>query len=59
MRRQPNLKTEFTDAQAEKYYLIYSNDFLTVAKFAAYYGISKYLANQIIKQGRAINHLTN
>lgn len=36
-------------------YLDYINNFLTVERFAQYYGISVDLANMVIKEGREQN----
>ncbi len=41
-----------TKEQITTLYLSYVNDFLTVEKFAEYYGISEILANDIINKGR-------
>jgi hypothetical protein len=41
---------------AEKLYLEYVNDFITVARFAEHHEISEGLANAIIEEGREINH---
>ncbi len=37
---------------AEKFYLTYWNDFLTVSGIADYYGISDNLARELIEVGR-------
>ena len=37
-------------------YLDYFNNFLTVSRFAEYYGISEEEANQVIKIGRMLNN---
>ena len=37
-------------------YIEYSNDFLTVERFAAYKGWSLFFTKQVIKSGRKINH---
>ena len=41
--------------ELEKMYLDYFNNFLTVRRFAEYYGISVKEANEIINLGRIIN----
>tara|TARA_R100000655_G_scaffold1110_1_gene4415 strand:+ start:2519 stop:2656 length:138 start_codon:yes stop_codon:yes gene_type:complete len=41
--------------ELEKMYLDYVNNFLTVTRFAEYYGISETEANEIINLGRIIN----
>ena len=41
--------------ELEKMYLDYFNNFLTVGRFAEYYGISVKEANEIINLGRIIN----
>ena len=40
---------------AEKLYLEYVNDFITVGAFAEFHGLSETLANAIIAEGREIN----
>tara|TARA_R100000353_G_scaffold126445_1_gene89779 strand:+ start:306 stop:443 length:138 start_codon:yes stop_codon:yes gene_type:complete len=42
--------------ELEKMYLDYVNNFLTVPRFAEYYGITVTEANEIINLGRIINH---
>jgi|TARA_Y100000590_G_scaffold84148_1_gene93966 hypothetical protein len=42
--------------ELEKMYLDYVNNFLTVTRFAEYYGITVKDANEIINLGRIINH---
>jgi len=44
-------------AYAEALYLEYACDFLTVARFAEYYGIDTLEAARIIDEGRHWNHL--
>jgi hypothetical protein len=41
----------------EELYLDYVNNFLTVERFAEYYGLSVELANLIIKEGKAKQEL--
>ena len=41
--------------ELENMYLDYFNNFLTVGRFAEYYGISVKEANEIINLGRIIN----
>lgn len=45
-----------TNEQIKTLYLSYFNDFLTVERFAEYYGIGEILAHDIINKGRIINH---
>jgi plasmid maintenance system antidote protein VapI len=40
----------------EEMYLSYVNDFLTIERFAEYYGITEEQANEVINKGRKINH---
>lgn len=40
-------------------YLDYVNNFLTVGKFASYYGISEEKANRLINLGRKIHNRTS
>ena len=40
----------------EEMYLSYLNDFLTVERFAEYYGVTESQAINIIDIGRAYNH---
>jgi hypothetical protein len=40
----------------EELYLDYVNDFLTVERFANYYGMSKEYANHVIEIGRKLNN---
>lgn len=49
-------KTHFTDAECEKMYLHYFNDFLTVETFTEYYQLETSTAIKIIDHGRKINH---
>lgn len=41
-----------------KMYLDYVNDFLTVARFAEYYGITEAEADEVIRIGRHNNEIT-
>lgn len=47
---------QFTDAECEKMYLHYFNEFLTVERFAEYYQLETSTAMAIIDRGRQINH---
>ena len=40
----------------ELFYLDYFNNFITIAKFAEFYGISEDKAVTLIDMGRVINH---
>jgi hypothetical protein len=42
---------------AEQLYLEFFSDFLTVSRFAEYYGVSEPLAQHVIDEGRKWNHL--
>ena len=42
----------------EEYYLDWLNNFLTVGRFAAYYGWSDDNASQVICEGRALHEAT-
>ena len=44
-----------TLAKLEHMYLDFVNNFLTVERFAEYYGLDYYDAEWIIEQGRALN----
>ena len=54
--RLARIKTETSREKIERLYLSYFNDFLTVAKFAEYYGLSERKAHAVIKAGRNLNH---
>ena len=50
------LKKESPREKIERLYLSYFNDFLTIAYFAEYYGLSERKANDVIIAGRKLNH---
>ena len=54
--RLARIKRETPREKIERLYLSYFNDFLTVAKFAEYYGLSERKANDVIRAGRKLNH---
>ncbi len=47
---------EKTDSEIEAMYIDYFNNFLTISRFAEYYGITPEAAALIIDAGRKINH---
>ena len=47
---------EISADKAETLYLDYFNNFLSVACFAEFYGMSEKMAEYVIIQGRKINH---
>ena len=47
--------TEAQKAHSIALYLDWRNNFLTLAYFAEYYGISEAYASQIIEEGRLLN----
>lgn len=47
---------EISADKVESLYLDYFNNFLSVARFAEYYGMSEKTAEYVIVQGRKINH---
>src|SRR5690606_20517351 len=51
-RRESNIRN-FSDEEIDDMYLDYVNNFVTISKFAAYYGITEKLARSIIKQARS------
>ena len=53
---QAQMKQETTREATERLYLSYFNDFLTIAKFAEYHGMSERKAMAVIKVGRKLNH---
>lgn len=42
--------------KVESLYLTYVNDFLTVDRFAEYYGFERWYAARLINIGRRLNH---
>ena len=49
----------YTSTQIETMYLDYFNNFLSMERFAEYYNLCIIDAEEIIKQGRTINHRKN
>ena len=54
--RAARLITETPREKIERLYLSYFNDFLSVAYFAEYYGLSETKAKRVITAGRKLNH---
>ena len=52
-----SLRAQAIVDQAEKYYLEYVNDFLTVDAFASYHGLTRSFAARLINAGRQVNSL--
>ena len=50
---------EFTPEEAEKMYLDYFNNYLTVKKFASDKCLTESIADQIIDKGKKFNHLSS
>ena len=50
------MKKETPREKIERLYLSYFNDFLSVAYFAEYYGLSERKAKRVITVGRKLNH---
>ena len=50
------MKKETPRGKIERLYLSYFNDFLSVAYFAEYYGLSERKAKRVITAGRKLNH---
>lgn len=46
-----------TNNKEREMYLDYVNNFLTVSRFAEYYGITEKRANKIINKQRAVNNI--
>jgi len=53
---QEQMKKETTREAIERLYLSYFNDFLSIANFAEYYGMSERKAMAVMKVGRKLNH---
>jgi len=53
--RLAHIKTETPREKIERLYLSYFNDFLTVVKFAEFYGLSERKAHDVIIAGRKLH----